>query len=57
TGCTLSSAIAAYMARGETIEAAVSKAKTYINEALRAGATFRLGHGNGPLHHFYRQWS
>jgi hydroxymethylpyrimidine/phosphomethylpyrimidine kinase len=57
TGCTLSSAIAAYMARGETIENAVGKAKTYINEALRAGSAFRLGHGNGPLHHFYRQWN
>jgi hydroxymethylpyrimidine/phosphomethylpyrimidine kinase len=56
TGCTLSSAIAAFMAKGETTEHAVGKAKAYINDALRAGSTFRLGKGNGPLHHHYRLW-
>ena len=56
TGCTLSSAIAAFMAKGETTDNAVGKAKAYINEALRAGSTFRLGKGNGPLHHLYKLW-
>jgi hydroxymethylpyrimidine/phosphomethylpyrimidine kinase len=56
TGCTLSSAIAALMAKGETTENAVGKAKAYINNALRAGSNFRLGQGNGPLHHHYRLW-
>ncbi len=56
TGCTLSSAIAAFMARGESTKSAVEKAKSYITEAIEAGAAFRLGHGNGPLHHCYRVW-
>ena len=57
TGCTLSSAIAAFMAKGETTENAVKKAKTYLDEALLAGINYRLGGGNGPLHHLYRLWS
>jgi hydroxymethylpyrimidine/phosphomethylpyrimidine kinase len=56
TGCTLSSAIAAFMARGESTENAVSKAKAYINGALHAGARYQLGHGTGPLHHHYKLW-
>jgi len=56
TGCTLSSAIAAFMAKGETTDSAVAKAKAYLNEALEAGAAYRSGGGNGPLHHFYRFW-
>jgi hydroxymethylpyrimidine/phosphomethylpyrimidine kinase len=56
TGCTLSSAIAAYMARGEKIESAVKKAKKFLDEALLAGRDYRLGNGNGPLHHCYRLW-
>jgi len=56
TGCTLSSAIAARLAAGEGIEAAVSKAKAYLTEAIRAGAEYRIGRGHGPVHHFYRFW-
>jgi hydroxymethylpyrimidine/phosphomethylpyrimidine kinase len=56
TGCTLSSAIASYMARGCGIEDAVGKAKAYISEAIRAGAEYTIGHGHGPVHHFYRFW-
>ena len=56
TGCTLSSAIAAYLARGETIETAVRRAKTYLQGALAAAAARRLGHGHGPVHHYYRLW-
>ena len=57
TGCTLSSAIAAYLAKGEAIAPAIRKAKTYIGEAIRAGAPYRLGHGSAPVHHFYSFWS
>jgi hydroxymethylpyrimidine/phosphomethylpyrimidine kinase len=56
TGCTLSSAIAAHLARGEDLEAAVRQAKIYITAALRAGAAYRLGSGHGPVHHFFRYW-
>ena len=56
TGCTLSSAIAGYMARGYDIEGAVRKAKTYIQNAIRAGADYTIGHGNGPVHHFFEFW-
>ena len=56
TGCTLSSAIAAFMARGEKMESAVEKAKAYLHDALLAGAAYRLGSGNGPLHHHCQQW-
>lgn len=57
TGCTLSSAIAAYRARGYAAEAAVKHAKTYMTEALKAGARLSIGKGKGPVHHFYAYWS
>jgi hydroxymethylpyrimidine/phosphomethylpyrimidine kinase len=56
TGCTLSSAIAAYLARGESLEEAVRQAKAYLTAALRSGAGYRLGKGSGPVHHFYGWW-
>ncbi len=56
TGCTLSSAIAAHLADGLTIEAAVRAAKAYIGEAIRAGAGYKLGAGHGPVHHFFNSW-
>ena len=56
TGCTLSSAIASYMARGNDIEGAVRQAKTYIQNAIRAGADYTIGHGHGPVHHFFEFW-
>ena len=56
TGCTLSSAIAAYLARGEEIAGAARKAKEYITRALQEGAAYRLGGGHGPVHHFYSWW-
>ena len=51
TGCTFSSAIAAYMARGESFFDAVAKAKTYITGAIENA--FTLGKGCGPTHHFF----
>lgn len=56
TGCTLSSAIAAHLARGSDIEEAVGKAKTFISRAIRAGAAYKIGHGHGPVHHFFEFW-
>lgn len=49
TGCTLSSAIAANLAKGFALESAVVRAKEYISGAL--AAMLDLGHGSGPLHH------
>lgn len=57
TGCTLSSAIAAWMARGEPLPQAVEKSKEYITGAIRAGSRYKIGRGNGPLHHFFRVWN
>lgn len=54
TGCTLSAAIAAYLARGEKLDRAVALAKKYITEALRQ--SFTIGHGHSPVHHFYEFW-
>ena len=52
TGCTLSSAIAANLAKGMELQKAVVQAKEYISDALEA--MLDLGHGSGPLHHgFY----
>jgi len=56
TGCTLSSAIAAHLARGRGITDAVRLSKGYISEAITAGADYEIGHGHGPVHHFYRLW-
>jgi hydroxymethylpyrimidine/phosphomethylpyrimidine kinase len=56
TGCTLSSAIAAFLAKGHSLEDAVFQAKTYVTEAIRAGAAYQIGKGHGPVHHFHRFW-
>jgi len=56
TGCTLSSAIAAYLARGHDIEKAVQKAKAFMNQAIAAGAAYKIGNGHGPVHHFFKWW-
>lgn len=51
TGCTLSSAVASYLAHGEPVVPAVTAAKDYLTRALVAGADLRIGHGNGPVDH------
>lgn len=56
TGCTLSSAIAAFLAKGEELDNAVIKAKNYLSGALRAGSILKIGKGHGPVHHFYSLW-
>jgi hydroxymethylpyrimidine/phosphomethylpyrimidine kinase len=51
TGCTLSSAIAAYLARGLALAQAVERARAYTLQAIRAGAAVQTGQGHGPLCH------
>jgi hydroxymethylpyrimidine/phosphomethylpyrimidine kinase len=56
TGCTLSSAIAAYLALGVDLDTAARLAKEYISQAIIAGAQYNIGHGHGPVMHFYNIW-
>lgn len=56
TGCTLSSALASMLAKGMEPADAVEAAKKYINEAIMAGADYEIGHGHGPVKHFYKLW-
>ena len=53
TGCTLSSAITAFMARGLCLEDAIAKAKEYITDAIRHGADIEIGKGYGPVNHSF----
>ncbi len=54
TGCTLSAAIAARLASGDSMEAAVWEAKRFVHGALIAGASQKIGSGAGPLDHLHR---
>ncbi len=56
TGCTLSSAIAAGLAKGLSMRAAVQNAKAYVSEAIRRSDELAIGQGHGPVHHFHRHW-
>jgi len=56
TGCTLSSAIAAYLAKGCALPQAIGAAKTYLNGALAAAGALSAGHDPGPLNHFHEFW-
>ncbi|RDI16031.1 bifunctional hydroxymethylpyrimidine kinase/phosphomethylpyrimidine kinase [Flavobacterium sp. AG291] len=53
SGCTLSSAIASYLAIGDTIRDAVAKAQEYVHGAIFNAADVVIGKGNGPLNHSY----
>jgi hydroxymethylpyrimidine/phosphomethylpyrimidine kinase len=54
TGCSLSSAIAAGLAKGEDMESAVRHAKAWISAAIAAADRLDVGRGNGPIHHFHK---
>jgi hydroxymethylpyrimidine/phosphomethylpyrimidine kinase len=54
TGCSLSSAIAAGLAKGEDLETAVRQAKVWISAAIAAADRLDVGRGHGPIHHFHR---
>jgi hydroxymethylpyrimidine/phosphomethylpyrimidine kinase len=56
TGCTLSSAIAAGLAKGLDLIAAAREAKVYVSEAIAASQRLAIGSGHGPVHHFHRWW-
>jgi len=56
TGCTLSSAITAFMAQGKTLAEAVDAGEKYLHAAIAAGAGYSIGKGHGPVHHFHRFW-
>lgn len=57
TGCTLSSSVAAGLAKGLNLEEAVSEAHAYLQGAIAAADDLNIGKGHGPLHHFHRVWS
>ncbi|WP_319799616.1 bifunctional hydroxymethylpyrimidine kinase/phosphomethylpyrimidine kinase [Lichenihabitans sp. PAMC28606] len=57
TGCTLSSAIAAYLALGDDLAGSVTKAKAFLTDALRTSGELRVGGGHGPVHHFHSLWN
>jgi hydroxymethylpyrimidine/phosphomethylpyrimidine kinase len=57
TGCTLSSAIAAGLAKGRDLIAATQDAKAYVTATIAAADRLQVGHGHGPLNHFYERWS
>ncbi len=54
TGCTLSSAIASFLAKGNSLDDSVRLAKEYISKALESGAKYQIGKGHGPVDHFYK---
>lgn len=53
TGCTLSSAIASFLAQNLTLIEAIQHAKKYLTNAIRSGSKIKIGEGNGPVDHFY----
>jgi len=56
TGCSLSSAIAAGLAKGQDLQAAVRNAKAWVSAAIAAADRFSVGHGHGPIHHFHQYY-
>jgi hydroxymethylpyrimidine/phosphomethylpyrimidine kinase len=57
TGCTLSAAIAAGLAKGFALETSVSEAKAYVTAAIAASVNLHVGEGAGPVHHFHAFWT
>ncbi len=57
TGCSLSSAIAAELAKGTALEPAVRRAQAWLHGAIGAADSLGIGGGNGPVHHFHEIWS
>lgn len=56
TGCTLSAAIAANLALGQSMHEAVGRAKGYLTGAIAHADALHIGSGTGPVHHFYKLW-
>lgn len=55
TGCTLSSAFASFLAQGYSLDDAARAAKDYITNAIASGAEYEIGHGHGPVNHFFKR--
>lgn len=53
SGCSLSSAIASFLARGYHLEQSTENALMYINSAIKGSKDLVIGKGNGPLNHFF----
>ena len=56
TGCSLSSAVAAGLAKGDDLETAVRNAKAWVSGAIAGADRLDVGHGHGPIHHFYKSY-
>ena len=56
TGCSLSSAIAAEIAKGASMPDAVTSAKVWLTRAIAAAEMLSVGQGHGPVHHFHALW-
>lgn len=56
TGCTLSSALASFLAQGFSLPESATRAKKYIEQAIIAGAEYKVGNGHGPVKHFWELW-
>jgi hydroxymethylpyrimidine/phosphomethylpyrimidine kinase len=56
TGCTLSSAVASFLAHGFSLNESVGRAKEYIHQAILYGSEYEIGKGYGPVHHFFDFW-
>jgi hydroxymethylpyrimidine/phosphomethylpyrimidine kinase len=54
TGCTFASALAATLAKGDNVQNSVAAAKAFVTKAPQE--SYNIGHGQGPVHHFYRYW-
>ena len=57
TGCTLSSSVAAGLAKGLPLVAAAQEAHAYLQGAIAQADSLGVGHGHGPVHHFHRVWA
>lgn len=56
TGCSFASAIAAFLAQGNSLETAVKKAHNYLHQTIVEGAEYKIGQGHGSVHHFCNWW-
>lgn len=56
TGCSLSSAIAAELAKGQPLPGAVASAKVWLQQAIETADRLEVGQGHGPVHHFHALW-
>jgi len=56
TGCSLSSALASFLAKGNDMKDSAKMAKAYISQAIQEGVDYETGKGHGPVHHFHQFW-